>query len=381
MHYLDNAATTKPCPEAIAAAVNAMEQDFGNPSSLHGLGRRAEDILENARRQVAAAVGSRPEEIYFTSGGSESDNWALFSGAALMKRKGTHIITTSVEHEAVLNPCHALEKQGYEVTYLDPGQDGIVSADMVKAALRQDTVLVSVMRVNNESGAVMPLEEIRTMLRQTGSQALFHTDAVQGLMKVNCTVKQLGVDMLSMSAHKIHGVKGCGALYVRSGLRLSPYIHGGGQESGLRSGTQAVPTIAAFGAACAAESATFAEDTARMTALRQRVEREVMERIPDCVAIRGEAPHVITLCIPGCPSQPVLNLLADREIYVSAGSACSKGKRSHVLTAMGIDPKLIDCAVRVSLSRYSTDGDIDALLEGLTQARERFARPMGGKRK
>lgn len=379
MHYLDNASTTKPCPEAVAAAVGAMENDFGNPSSLHSLGRASEEVMEHARNQVAAAIGAKQEEIFFTSGGTEADNWALFSGSALMRRKGTHIITTSLEHEAILNACKSLEAQGFTVTYLDPGPDGVVSAEAVKAALRPETVLVSVMLVNNESGAVMPLKEIKAALKEAKSSALLHSDGVQALMKVPVNVKELGIDLLSLSAHKIHGAKGCGALYIKSGIKLPPFIYGGGQENGLRSGTQPVPTIAAFGAACEAAMRTFPADSERMAALKASAIEKIKAAVPDCYIINGAAPHILTLCMPGCPSQPVLNLLAEKGIFVSAGSACSKGKRSHVLSAMGVDPKLIDCAVRVSLCRFTTEEDIDAAVAGLSEAKARFSRSAGRK--
>ncbi|MBR2521054.1 MAG: cysteine desulfurase [Oscillospiraceae bacterium] len=377
MHYLDNASTTKPCSQAVEAASHAMTTGFGNPSSLHRLGRESESAVEAARSQVALCVNASPGEIFFTSGGTEADNWALFSGASLMRHKGSHIITTMVEHDAVLNSCRALENRGFEVTYLPPDSNGTVSADRVAKALRPETVLVSVMLVNNETGAVMPVSEISRAIKASGSSALLHTDAVQALLKIPVDVRSLGADLLSLSSHKVHGVKGCGALYIKKGLRLPPFIYGGGQESGLRSGTQAVPQITAFGAACSAGAKSFAEDAVRIHALKAMAESALKRDIPECTVISGDAPHILTVSIPGCPSQPVISLLAEKDVFVSAGSACSRGKRSHVLSAMGLRPELIDCAVRVSFSRFSCEEDVIALCSALKEAHSRFARSSG----
>ncbi len=372
MHYLDNASTTRPCEEAIAAARLAMESDFGNPSSLHDLGRNAEKLMESARDEVCSLINASPQELFFTSGGTEADNWALFSGAEMMRHRGKHIITTAVEHDAILAACKKLETMGYEVTRLDPEKDGTVSVRALTAALREDTILVSIMTLNNEVGAVMPIAEMASALKAAKSRALFHTDAVQALCKINIDVKKLGVDLMSLSAHKVHGIKGAGALYIRKGLKLPPFILGGGQEQGMRSGTQAVPQIAAFGAACRAGRDPSGKTAAGMKALLDMAEERIKAEIEGVTLIRGGAPHILTVSMPGCPSQPVLNSLAAGGVYVSAGSACSRGKRSHVLTAMGIDPRVTDCAVRVSLSRFSTQEDIDALCEGLKAACSRF---------
>jgi len=235
------------------------------------------------------------------------------------------------------------------------------------------------MLVNNENGAVAPIGEISQVLKAARSRAVLHTDAVQGLMKVPVDARSLGADLISLSAHKVHGLKGCGALYIRKSLRLPPFICGGGQESGFRSGTQAVPQISAFGAACSAGMAD-AGAADRMAKLRDHIVGRLRAQIPDCVCLYGDAPHILTVSIPGCPSQPTLNLLSQKEIYVSAGSACSRGKRSHVLTAMGIDPKVIDCAIRVSLSRFSTLEDADALCDGLLDVRSSFVKSPGARR-
>ncbi len=373
MHYLDNASTTKPCFEAVEAAVRAMSDDFGNPSSLHRLGSNAQRLVEGAREEISSAIGSKPGEIYFTSGGTEADNWAILSAASLLKHRGAHIITTAVEHEAVLNTCRRLETQGFTVTYLEPDSSGAVSVQSVEQALRADTILVSAMLVNNETGAVSPIAEIAQALKAARSRAILHTDAVQALLKIPVDVRSLGVDLLSLSAHKIHGIKGCGALYINSALRFAPLLYGGGQEGNLRSGTHGVPQIAAFGAACRAGRAELAASGQRILQLRDNIISRLGQDIPECICIYGSAPHILTLSIPGCPSQPVLNLLAAKEIFVSAGSACSRGKRSHVLRAIGLQADVTDCAIRVSLSRFSTQEDVDALCNGLLEAKAKFA--------
>ena len=256
-HYLDNAATTMVCAEAAAAAADAMLRCYGNPSSTHTKGREAKKLLDKCRKQVADALGCAPAEAYFTSCGSESDNWALLSGAEYMKRRGKHIISSTVEHDAIRKSLDELEKRGFEVTRLKPDASGAIPVQSVVDALRDDTILVSLMMVNNETGAVTDISAISRELKRAGSQALLHTDAVQGFMKVPFRAKTLGADMISISGHKIHAPKGIGALYIRSGLKLPPYIHGGGQERGIRAGTEATPQIAAFGEAtlrCAIEA-------------------------------------------------------------------------------------------------------------------------------
>ena len=248
-HYLDNAATTPVRPEAAQAAMDAMLQGWGNPSSVYALGARAAAQVKGWRADVAGALGCLPEELFFTSCGSESDNWAIQGALELNRRKGGHIITTAIEHAAVLEPLKALERQGYEVTYLQPGRQGVLDPAQVDSALRPDTVLVSMMLVNNELGTILPVREAAAAIRRTGCPALLHCDAVQGFLKIPFTPKELGVDLLSISGHKVHAPKGVGALYVRKGLKLPPLIRGGGQEGGLRSGTEATSQIAAFAAA------------------------------------------------------------------------------------------------------------------------------------
>lgn len=367
-HYLDNSSTTKVCPEAAEAALQAMTEIYGNPSSTHTLGREAKKLLEASRRQVSAALGCKSQELVFTSCGSESDNWALLSGARAARRRGGHILSSQAEHDAVRKSLDRLEAEGYEVTRLRPGPGGAVTPQAVEAALREDTVLVSLMLVNNETGAVTDIAAIAQLLKHTGSIALLHTDAVQALGKIPFTAKSLGADLISVSGHKLHAPKGVGALYIRGGLRLRPYLIGGGQEEGRRAGTEALPQIAAFGTACQIAMAGLEENSRRMAALRQRAVDRLTASLPDVRVIGGGAPHILSLSLPGYRSEVLMNFLEAREVYVSKSSACKKGGRSHVLEAMGLDERTIDGALRVSLSRYSTSEDIDALCQGLADA-------------
>ena len=372
-HYLDNSATTRVCPEAAEAALKAMTENYGNPSSTHTKGREAKRLLDESRRQAASALGCTPQELVFTSCGSESDNWAILKGAELMRRRGRHVISSAVEHDAVLKSLEELERQGYEVTRLRPDRTGAISVQSVLDALREDTILVSLMLVNNETGAVTDIAAIARDMKKAASQALLHTDAVQAFMKLPFTAKSLGADMISVSGHKIHAPKGIGALYIRNGLKLKPFILGGSQESGRRAGTEAMSQIAAFGAACAVAKAGFKENTESMAALRRLAIEELQREIPELVVIGGGAPHILSISLPGWRSEVLMNFLEEREIYVSKSSACKKGGRSHVLEAMGLEPKIIDGAIRIGLSRFTTEEDIYALRDGLRAARERLA--------
>ena len=370
--YLDNGATTKVCPEAAEAAMNAMTVAYGNPSSTHTMGREAKAILDKARGQVAAALGAKSEEIVFTSCGSESDNWALLRGAEARKHIGKHVISSAAEHDAIRSTLAYMEQQGYEVTMLKPGKEGMITPEQLREALRNDTALVSLMLVNNETGAVTDIAAMRRVLDEAGSQALLHTDAVQGFLKIPFGAKTLGADMISISGHKIHAPKGIGALYIKSGVHLRPYIMGGGQENGLRSGTEPLPQIAAFGAAAEVGAREAAEAQRRMAALRQRCMDGVLAGAPDAVVIGGGAPHILSLSLPGYRSEVLMNYLEAKGIYVSKGSACKRGKRSHVLEAMGLPAKVIDGAIRVSLSRFTTEEEIDAFVAALLEAKARL---------
>lgn len=372
-HYLDNSATTRVCPEAAEAALKAMTENYGNPSSTHTKGREAKRLLDESRKQVAAALGCTPQELVFTSCGSESDNWAILNGAELMHRRGKHVISSMVEHDAVLKSLDELERRGYEVTRLRPDKTGAIPVQSVLEALRPDTVLVSLMLVNNETGAVTDIAAIARAIKKAAPQVLLHTDGVQAFMKLPFTAKSLGADMISISGHKIHAPKGIGALYIRNGLKLKPFILGGSQESGRRAGTEAMSQIAAFGAACAVAKAGFKENTEGMAALRSLAIEELQSEIPELVVIGGGAPHILSISLPGWRSEVLMNFLEEREIYVSKSSACKKGGRSHVLEAMGLEPKVIDGAIRIGLSRFTTEEDIYALRDGLRAARERLA--------
>ena len=366
MIYLDNSATTKPCAEAVAAVTEAMTEGWGNPSALYGFGLEANRALQLARRQVAASLGAEADRVFFTSGGTEADNWAIFGTAKRFGKRGKHIITTAIEHHAVLNCMKELEAQGYDVTYLQPDSTGVISAEELKAAIRKDTILVSIMMVNNETGAVMPISQMAKLTHRQNPDTVFHTDAVQGFLKLSFQAKTLGADLITISSHKVHGPKGAGALYIAPRLRSFPaLLLGGGQESALRSGTEATPAILGFAAACNAVSATAATDNAREKELLEGIISELCKL--DGVKINGahNAPHILSLSIPGVPTQNSINLLQDRGICVSAGSACAKGHRSHTLTAMKLKPEDMDSSFRISLSRETTKADADALIDGI----------------
>ena len=366
MIYFDNSATTRPCKEAVEAMTLAMTQNWANPSALYGFGIDAAKELRVSRQQVAAAMGAEPDRVFFTSGGTEADNWAIFGTVKRFGKRGKHIITTAIEHHAVLNCMKELESQGYEVTYLQPDSMGCVTAQQLKAALRPDTILVSIMMVNNEVGSVMPIAQMAKLTHKLCPNAIFHTDAVQGFLKIPFSAKMLGADLISVSSHKIHGPKGAGALYISPKLKsFPPMIYGGGQESGYRSGTEGTPAIAGFAAACAACAATVTADIAHESALLAKLVEKLSSL--EQIQINGahQAPHILSLSIPGVPTQNTINILQDHEICVSAGSACAKGHRSHTLTAMNLSPQVMDSSFRVSLSRETTEEDLDALVAGI----------------
>lgn len=363
MIYLDNSATTKPCSEAIDATIRAMQQNWGNPSALYQFGFDAAKALRTARSQVAAAMGAEPDRIFFTSGGTEADNWAIFSTAKRFGKKNKHIITTDIEHHAVLNCMKELETQGFEVTYLQPDSTGRISLDCLKAALRKDTILVSIMMVNNETGAVMPIAQMAKLTHRIAPDAIFHTDAVQGFLKIPFSAKTLGADLITVSSHKVHGPKGVGALYISPKLKSFPaLILGGGQENNFRSGTEGTPAIFGFASACAAVSATLRNDYQTETDLLNALIKKLS--LLDGVTINGahDAPHILSISIPGVPTQNSINILQDAGICVSAGSACAKGHRSHVLSAMQLSPEVIDSTFRISLSRDTTMQELDTLV-------------------
>ena len=368
MIYLDNSATTKPCAEAVAAMTAALTENWANPSALYGFGIEAAKLLRTARMQVAAAMGAEPDRVFFTSGGTEADNWALFSTARRFGKKKKHIITTAIEHHAILHAMQELEHQGFEVTYLQPDGEGRVTLAQLKEALRPDTFLVSIMMVNNEAGSVMPIAQMAKLVHKLSPDAVFHTDAVQGFLKVPFQAKSLGADLISVSSHKVHGPKGAGALYISPRLKSFPAMMvGGGQENNFRSGTESTPAIFGFAAACGVGAATLKADIDREKALLSYA----IEKISSMEGIRingaHEAPHILSLSVPGVPTQNTLNLLQEDGICISAGSACAKGHRSHVLSAMNLPGEVIDGAFRVSISRETTKEEIDQLLKSLEE--------------
>ena len=371
--YLDNSATTRVCPEAAEAAMNAMLTDYGNPSSTHAKGRAALKLVMNARKQLAKALGCEAFELAFTSCGSESDNWALWSGADAVSRRGGHVISSTVEHDAVRKALDELERRGYEVTRLTPGSSGAVTPEQVAGAVRPDTILCSLMLVNNETGAVTDIKAVSKIVKAANPKALVHTDAVQGFLKVPFSAKTLGADLISVSGHKIHAPKGIGALYIRSGVRLRPLIVGGAQEDGRRAGTENVPYICAFGEAARIGFAKAAEYQEHMRALREHAIDRLRAENPGLVVIGGGAPHILSVSLPGYKSEVLMNFLEAREIYVSRSSACKRGARSHVLEAMGLAPEVIDGAIRVGLSRYTTREEMDEFCSALRAARETLA--------
>ena len=364
MIYLDNSATTKPCKEAVEAIHLAMTENWGNPSALYGFGIDTAHQLRDARHKVAAALGAEPDRIFFTSGGTEADNWALFSTVRRFGKKNKHIITTAIEHHAILNCMKELETQGFEVTYLQPDKTGTVTLAALREALRPDTILVSIMMVNNEVGSVMPIAQMAKLTKRICPNAIFHTDAVQGFLKVPFAAKTLGADLISISSHKVHGPKGCGALYISPRLKSFPaLLQGGGQESNFRSGTEGTPAIFSFAAAAAAGAATLKEDIAK----EKQLLNDLIEKISalDGIVINGchEAPHILSLSIPGVPTQNTINILQDHGICVSAGSACAKGHRSHVLEAMHLKPEVMDGSFRISLCRDTTAEELELFLQ------------------
>ena len=366
MIYLDNSATTKPCAEAVEAMTLALTDDWANPSALYRFGIDAAHRLRDARTAVAKAMGAEADRVFFTSGGTEADNWAIFGTVKRLGKRGKHIITTAIEHHAVLHCMADLEAQGFDVTYLQPDHLGNISLSALKDAIRKDTILVSIMMVNNEVGSVMPIDRMAKLTHRMAPDAIFHTDAVQGFLKIPFSAKTLGADLISVSSHKIHGPKGAGALYISPRLKSFPALMvGGGQESGYRSGTEATPAIFGFAAAAAAGAATLKEDISREKALLNGLAKN-LSALPG-VVINGahEAPHILSLSIPGVPTQNSINILQDAGICVSAGSACAKGHRSHVLEAMRVAPEVIDGSFRISLCKDTTQEECEALLGGI----------------
>ena len=370
MIYLDNAATTKPCPEAVQAAVNAMTECFGNPSSLHRAGLDAQLIVDGARRIIAGTLGADSSCIYFTSGATESNNLALRGAAAAYGRRKKRIVASSVEHASVEETLSALEKNGFEVVRVSPVEGRFRAADFV-AACNEDTFLITMMYVNNETGYILPVKETFTAVKRRFPDIITHSDCVQAYMKLPVKPASLGADLVSLSGHKIHGGKGCGVLYVKKGARVLPIITGGKQEKGIRSGTEPVPMIAAMGAAAEVLASTIDSRWERVSALRSRL-TELLSGI-DGVEINSQedgSPYVVNISAAGKRSEIMLHYLEQREIYVSSGSACSKGQQSGVPAQFGITGKRADSALRISMTAETTEEELETFAQALREGTE-----------
>ncbi len=372
--YLDNSATTVVCEEAAKKALYIMTEKYGNPSSLHSFGFEASKELETAREAVSSVLGAAPAEIFFTSGGTESNNTAIFGAAAALKRRGNRVVTTAVEHSSVIEAAEKLKSEGFDVVFLEPDSTGTVPKESFINAIDSNTVLVSVMAVNNETGAVQDIGAAHQAIVRSGSPALLHCDAVQAFGKITLKPKKLGVDIMSLSAHKIHGPKGVGALYIRKGARVSPLHYGGEQERKLRPGTEALPLICAFGEAIRALP-PFEEEYEYIESLWVHC-KELVSAIPNIYVNSPEnaLPYILNISAVGIHSETMLHYLSEYGIYVSSGSACAKGKKSHVLTAMGLPNERIDSALRVSFSRFNTREDTEIFAERLSEGMRTLAR-------
>ena len=382
--YLDNSATTRCLDSAAALMVGILCTDYGNPSSLHHKGVQAEEYVRHAREVIAKTLKVTPKEIFFTSGGTESDNLALRGAAYANARQGKHLITTSIEHPAILNTMQYLEQQGFEVTYLPVDENGKIRLSDLEAAIRPDTILVSIMHTNNEIGALEPIAEAGELIKRVNPNTLFHVDAVQGYGKAKILPKRMKIDMLSVSGHKIHGPKGLGFLYVGDRVKIRPIVFGGGQERGLRSGTENVPAIAGMGKAAEEMYQNLDTDLDRMYALKQRLADGIstMENVRiNGLCGRDSAPHVLSVSFAGVRSEVLLHALEEREIYVSAGSACASNHPdtagSATLRAIGLPKELLNSTIRFSLSVFTTEEEIDytvQVLHELVPMLRRFTR-------
>ncbi len=365
--YLDNSATTKPCKGAAEKMLFAINECWGNPSSLHAKGIDADMLLLSARRSVAKALSADEKEIVFTSGGTESNNLAILGAARAMKRKGNKIITSAVEHPSVLKCFERLESEGFEKVLIPTDKNGLIDIERLEEEIDDKTALVSIMAVNNEVGTIQPVESIKSIIKRKNSPALFHIDAVQAFGKIPLNTKKLGADLMSISSHKIHGPKGAGALFIKSGTKLTPNTLGGGQERDIRPGTEPMVAIAGFFGAI--EELNINKSLSGVTALRDGLINK-LQAIEGVTVNSPEnaLPYIVNLSLEGLRSETVLNLLSSMGIYVSSGSACAKGHKSYVLTAMGLSDRQIDSSLRVSLSRLTTEEELDYFIEGVKKA-------------
>ena len=368
MIYFDNSATTKPCETAIKYINSALNENWGNPSSLHSLGIYAENVLDKTRKAIAKSIQAEQQEIYFTSGGTEANNIAVLGAVKQLKRRGNRIVTTAIEHPSVKETVDHLEKEGFEVIRIKPQANGVISVDDLLSAINDKTILVSIMLVNNEIGSIQPIKAAREAIIKSGAPAILHTDAVQAYGKLPINVKTLGADLLSASAHKIHGPKGIGFLYVKKGTSISPTVFGGGQESGIRSGTENVPNIAGFLGAV-----EELPNIQNQLAIQDKLRNYCVDRLNELgfVTVNSDnycLPYILNISVNGYKSETLLHFLEAENIFVSSGSACAKGKRSYVLESLGLSAHQIDSSLRLSFNRFNTEDEIDILCKKLTQA-------------
>lgn len=366
--YLDYSATTPVKEEVLNEMIPYFTEKFGNPSSLYDKGLESKDAITEARERVASLINASAGEVFFTAGGTESDNWAVFGSAEALKSKGNHIITTKIEHHAMLHSCEFLEKQGYDITYLSIDKDGYISLDELEKAITDKTVLISIMMVNNEIGTVQPIKEACAIAKKHG--VLFHTDAVQALGNVEIDVKDLGIDLMSMSSHKIYGPKGTGALYIRKGVRIANYLHGGAQENRKRAGTENLPGIIGFGKAAELSKANFENHVKHCSELRNYLKDRIINEIPDTYVngtMEHRHPGNLNITFKYIEGESILLLLNQFGISVSTGSACSSTSLnpSHVLTALGVPVEMIHGTIRFTVGDFTTKEDIDYVVENL----------------
>lgn len=369
--YLDHCATTPIRDEVLESMMPFLRDQFGNPSSTHAKGVRAREAVEKARQQVATLIGALPAEIYFTSGGTEANNLALQGSVQAGRQRGNHVIMSSVEHPSVLKTCEYLSSQRYRMTSLPVDKDGLVNPDGIRKAITKETILVTIMHANNEVGTIEPIKSVRKVV---GSEmVLIHTDAVQTVGKIPVDVKELDVDLLSLSAHKFYGPKGVGALYIREGTPLAPLLYGGGQEKGLRSGTENVAAIVGLGAACELALREMDDERKRLTRLRDKLQDLILEKVPSAVMNghpQQRLPHVLNVSVPNLSGSDLVEEMGRQGVFVSSGSACKshKAETSHVLSALGVAPELAKGAVRFSLGRDLLEEDMDAAAEAFARA-------------
>lgn len=369
MHYLDNSATTKPFDCVCEAVTDALRVNFGNPSSLYRLGIDAENIITDARENIAEVLGCKGDELYFTSCATESSNTIIFGCAENYGRRKKKAVTTTVEHPSVSQAFDKLEKMGYEVVRISPNENGEITEDMIFEAVDDQTFLVSCMLVNNETGYILPIDRAFRKIKRKYPECITHCDAVQGFLKMEIKVAKLFADCLSVSGHKVHAPKGVGAMYIKKGVRIAPYLVGGGQEKGKRSGTECTPLISGFGSAVKVQALTISERFQRALELREYLEKS-LEKCKGVELNSNEKclPYINSIAVLNIKSETLLHYLEAREIYVSSGSACSKGKKSSVLKAFNIPENRLDSTIRVSFSQETSESDIDALVEGIKSA-------------